>query len=278
MTEVAHLERAHYLLQSGLYFTETVALEGGSAYFSAGITEPEWNHAALLRAATPSDTVALLRQVEQLFTSRHLVPAVEVGPSSCAQDLSAILEERGYERLYRYAWLIAERDPGTKTFESDDRTSIREVRSQRDVEEFFSIFRATYPGDLESGYARAFARPRSRSSRYEVIHHLATVGGKPAAIATSIYGGSGAAQGLTGLYNLAVHPNHRRRGLGRLLTQVRVAEAGRRGHDAFLQTERGSVERWQRRNGFRLAFTTEGWARRSDAPAKTPTNLTVDDL
>ena len=262
--EAARLERAHYQLQSSLYFTEEVVLDGAFVYLADGILEPEWNHAALLQADSESATTAVLQRIEALFDHRRLPSAVEVGPASNAPGLTEQLADRGYERRYRYAWLGPDNEAssGQSVEDVEVDLEVRSVESEDDTAEedtaaLVEVFRATYPDELDPGYERAFQRGQSGDS--EVVHHLARSGSIPVAVASSIHGQSEEAKGVTGLYNLAVHPDWRRRGLGRHLTQLRVDEARHRGHQVFLQTERSAVESWQRRHGFRILFHTDGW-------------------
>lgn len=263
---VDHLERAHYVLQRSLYFTEDLELDGGTIYFAEGMSEPQWNHLARVHAESKATFEALLGSAEQVFRERGLAPAVEIGPSSRPADLRRPLADRGYELVYRYSWLVpSTMDPP----EVQPEIEIRTVTTQSEADAFFGVFQAVYPDDLESGYERALRKPSFTSPNCEVVHHLAICDGKPAAVATSLHepageandGANDEAGGVSGLYNLAVHPQFRRRGLGELLTRHRVAEARRRGNASiFLQTEREAVERWQRRHGFRTAFVTEGYA------------------
>lgn len=274
--DIARLERAHYRLQSCSYFTEAVDLDGAVAYLTEGISEPEWNHATFFAESTSKahTTTASLARIEAFYDARGLPPAVEIGPASRPRGLESRLSEWGFERRYRWAWLVpddapAAQGPSPGEIQNDDGSvEIHTVASgvasgdtaaARDVSDFLEVFRATYPGGLGSGYERALRR--SPSAGCDVVHRVARIGDRPVAVASSIHGRTGDARGVSGLYNLAVHPNWRRRGLGRLLTDVRVDEARRLGHRIFLQTERSTVTNWQRRHGFRLAFTTEGWVR-----------------
>ena len=261
---LARLERAHYQLQSSLYFTESVDLTGATAFFSNGISEAEWNHAALIHTVSARATASLMQRVESLFESRGLPAAVEFRPDNAPGVLCKLLADRHYERQYRYAWLVPGHavhiDSATRIGDVD----IVPVTGTEDKVAFLGILRAAYPRSLDSGYEEAVFR--SRLVENDVIHHLARIDGVEVAVASSIHGRVGDAQGVTGLYNLAVHPGWRRRGLGRKLTQFRVGEAQRFGHKVFLQVEDTAVENWQRRHGFRLLFRTEGWVRHGRRP------------
>lgn len=258
----ARLERAHYQLQRGLYFTEAVSLPGATAFFSAGITEPEWNHGSLLRAEDPSGTLVVLKQIESLFEARGLAAAVEIGPAASAPGLAKLFEDRGYERRYCYSWLVADQPAAALRDEAAaPGIEVRAVQSRSEAQAFFDVLQSAYSEELESGYSRAFEQLESSSPEADVAHYLAWSGSKPVAVGSSLRGIAGEASGVTGLYNLAVHPKWRGRGLGLLLTRLRLREARHRGHLALMQTERKALDSWRRRLGFQLAFRTEGWVR-----------------
>lgn len=276
----ADLERAHYRLQRRLYFTEAVDIAAGTGaratvFLADGMEDPEWNHAALL--AAPADGLSdLLDHLEEFFASRGRPAAVELGPSCgvIGEAWRSKLARRGYEAAYCYAWLVPESNAGPDRNGDPAEihpAEITRVESQADTDAYFGVFRAVYGDELDPGYERALRRPGPKDKesdedsehRVEVEHLLLRIGDAPAAVATALHD---LRSRVSGLYNLAVHPAWRRRGLGRRLTDERLRSARRRGHLAFLQTERRSVEDWQRRHGFELAFVTEGWVRRASAP------------
>ena len=260
-------ERAHYLLQSAVYLRERWDLSGVSLFGAEGIPDPEWNHAALV-ALAPADLSPRLAEIRELCRARGLPAAIATGPWSEPRGLERRLRARGFAPRFRHAWYLL--DPASlPAVEIPPGIELLVVRSAEQMRSFVETFESVYAVDLETGepdelapgYALAlwdsFGRPRPG---LEVVHYLATAAGKPAGAATSIHGREGSARGVSGLYNLAVRPEFRRRGLGAALVRRRAADALDRGQEiVFLQTERESVGRRLSGHGFERGFTTVGW-------------------
>ncbi len=139
---------------------------------------------------------------------------------------------------------------------------IRRVASAREMRRGIGVFEEVYGeaeqgGPLGEGYGRALWESYRRCAGGDRgVHYLAVVDGAPAAFASALHG-----EDACGLYNLAVLPAYRRRGLGGALTACRVADARKRGRRlAFAQTEHEEVERWQLRHGFAAGFETVGYS------------------
>jgi GNAT superfamily N-acetyltransferase len=282
-------EQAHYRLQSALFFRDRWDVPGalqlsppdprgarpGASLFSAGeITDPDWNHAGLV-ALDPARLGAMLALAKRYFHARGLPAAVAVSPFSEPRDLEARLVDLGFVPCFRHGWHFVGRRPGGRRPGSTpvpavalpDGSEIRAVANEGDMRAFVEVFETVYSVDLETGepeelprgYGQAllgsFREPRSD---VDVVHYLATVGGEPAGIATAIHG-----ETMSGLYNLAVLPGFRRRGLGGALVRRRALDALTRGREAvFLQTEGESVARRLVRHGFTKRFTTVGLVER----------------
>lgn len=246
--DLERAERAHYRLQAALYLTARRDLEGVSLFASPEIPDREWNHAALVDVAAAA-WPARLAEIRRFFDRRGLPPTVVVGPFSRPLDLAARLADAGFAPSFRHDWLFA---PNDAPPEAATDVEIAAVDGEARMDAFIDVFGAVYADDPEPGYARALWGSIRRAG---VVHYLATVEGRPAAVASALYGG-----GACGLYNLGVLPPYRRRGLGTALTARRLADARRRGDRlVFLQTERREVARWQRRNGLVPGFATTGW-------------------
>lgn len=256
-------ERAHYFLQSALFFRDRRDLSGASLFSAGEITDPDWNHAGLV-TIEPVHLAEMLDQARKYFHSRGLPAAVAVSPFSAPRDLALRLRHRGFAPNFRHTWHFAGPEEAVPAVELPAGFEIRVVESDEDMRSVVEVFDTVYAADLETGepveppkgYGTALdASFGARRAGLEVVHYLATAGGRPAGIATSIHG-----EAMSGLYNLAVLPGFRRRGLGGALVRRRAHDAIGRGQEAvFLQTERKEVERRLVRHGFTKAFTTLGF-------------------
>lgn len=269
-------EVAHYRLQAAMYFSKRLDLPWASLLFAEDIEDPEWNHAASLDlgpAASNGGFDPCLAEMRRHFEDRER-PLTIVGGPSCCPDLEQIPWRRlGFTSSFRQVWHFFQMEPiaavGLGSTGEIPGVDIAPVRGDEDMRAFLDVFESVYRVDLETGepetlapgYSRGLLRSfHQRHSDLEVVHYLATVNGRPAGVSTSVHGLAGEIRGISGLYNLAVHPDFRRRGLGGGMVRRRAADARALGQEiVFLQTERESVERRLPRHGFRRGFETEGW-------------------
>ena len=248
-------ERAHYRLQAALYLRRRRDLPGMSLFSAGEIPEPEWNHAALLDM-DDSDLGRGLDEARSFYRDRP--PTIAVSPFSRPADLPMRLRDEGFEPSFRHFWLVYA-GSAKPPVEAPAGIEIAVVDRPARMRAFVEVFETVYADDpeddvseLSPGYARALWASYRDGGR-GVVHYLATVGGRPAAVGTLLHG-----RGFGGLYNAAVLPAHRRRGLAAALTARRVAAALDRGaRVVFLQTE--ATEAWQCRHGFEPAFETVGF-------------------
>ncbi|HEX9736914.1 MAG TPA: GNAT family N-acetyltransferase [Thermoanaerobaculia bacterium] len=244
--ELARAERAHYRLHSALYLPERRDLAGVSLFASPTIPDPEWNHAALV-AVDAAAWPARLAEIRRFFERRGRPATVAVSPFSRPADLAARLAGAGFAPSFRHRWFFGRDDDAPEAS-----AAVEIVDGEERMSAFVDVFEAVFAEDPEPGYARALWRSWRHAT---VVHYLARVDGRPAGVASALH-----ARGACGLYNLAVLPSRRRRGLGTALTARRLADARRRGDRlVFLQTEPGAVARRQRRNGLAPGFETVGW-------------------
>lgn len=249
---------AHYRLQSALYLKERRDFPWGSVFFSEGIPDPEWNHAAALDLEAMDWDLA-----RELFRSRDLPLTLTLGPLT-----GLVWRKTGFESSFRQVWHFAHEPPGD-ALNLGEGVKIKEVCRETEMQAFLDVFTSVYSVDLETGESDPLAAGYARSLRrsfeesrddLRVVHYLATVGDRPAGVSTSIHGLTGEFRGISGLYNLAVHEGFRQQGLGGALVRRRAADARALGQEIiFLQTERASVERRLPRHGFVKGFVTEGW-------------------
>lgn len=259
-------EKAHYSLQSALFLRERRDLSGASLFSAGEIPDPEWNHAGLvtLDPAALAETLDLARE---FFHARGLPAAVAVSPASEPPDLEARLADHGFAPRFRHTWHFLSASDPVPAVELPGGFDVRVVESEGEMRDFVDVFERVYAVDLETGepdeatgYGQALLRSyREGRPGLRVVHYLATSADEPAGVATSIHG-----ETASGLYNLAVLPGFRRRGLGGALVRRRAADALALGRKTvFLQTERKPVERRLRRHGFTKGFTTVGFVEES---------------
>lgn len=260
-------ERAHYFLQSVLFLRDRRDLSGASLFSAGRVTDPEWNHAGLvdLDPALLPQTLELAREY---YHARGLRAAIVAGPFSQPADLARRLPGHGFATKFRHVWHFLGSGP-IPPARLDAGIEIRQVSGADEMRDFVNVFESVYSVDLETGeeteppegYREALEDSfRNDFPGVDVVHYLATAEGEPAGVATSIHCREGAFQGFSGLYNLAVRREFRRRGLGGALVRQRAVDAERRGQDVvFLQTERESVERRLGRHGFVKRMTTLGF-------------------
>jgi len=243
--------RAHYHLLTGLYVTERVDKAGYTLISGGEVEDPEWNHAGLLRLP-PEAVSGALEAIAGWFKARGRPSVVAISPATRPVALGEQLASRGWRPVFRHRWLTwtgpllpAPLPPAV---------TIQPVTDAADQDAFLAVFTATYGGEDLTGYATAFARGGAPPSGVRIVYVLARINGVPAGVATVA-----AWRGTAGLYNLAVHPRFRRRGLGAALTRWRIAWAHESGcNNVFLQTERDTVRRWQQGRGFEPLFEITG--------------------
>lgn len=265
-------EAAHYRLLSALYFKERQDLPWASVFFAKNIPDPEWNHAAALdlesERSSPEEAEARINELRDLFRSRGLPLTLAVGPLTRPIWPATNWQNLGFEPYFRQVWHFAQQEPEAP-LELSQAIAIKEVRQESEMQAFLDVFASVYAVDLETGepetlpagYAPSLLRSFQETHKdLRVVHYLATVEGRPAGVSTSIHGLAGEIQGISGLYNLAVHSDFRRQGLGGALVRRRAADARALGQEIiFLQTERESVERRLPQHGFAKGFVTRGW-------------------
>lgn len=265
LTTLRRAERAHYALQCHLYLDGHQKLPGAVCFAADNISEPEWNHAALLEL-TPETLDDGLAEIRTFYAARGLPPSLAVAPWSAPRDLPERLAARGFAPSFRHNWFFYQ--VAEAAVDEAAGVVIERVRTRGELDAALDVFRAVYENmgePLEEGYARAFERSFDETSaEIEAAHYLAWVDGEPVGVATALHGppddSESEARGASGLYNLAVLESFRRRGVGTALTARRAVDTRSRGHDlVFLQTEREVIERWQGRRGLTAGFSTVGY-------------------
>lgn len=171
--------------------------------------------------------------------------------------LSALLEDRGWIRIFQQCWLTAPAREGALPAVAG--VALREVANREDLEGLVATFEAIHGGGLswESALRKGLFSAGRRREGAQVHHLVAVANGEVVGIGSVV-----GVDGIAGLYNLAVRRDWRRRGVGRALTVARQQlAADLRCDRVLLLTDRRRVAAWHERNGFREEFRLDGWCR-----------------
>ncbi|MEM8961317.1 MAG: GNAT family N-acetyltransferase [Acidobacteriota bacterium] len=252
-----------------LYHPDQIDASSALLVDHPSIDDPAACHGAIIRCDEGEDD-AMLARVESFCRERGRCPAVMIDPGTCPVDLTERLRGRGWRRSFGYRWLYGNLDPHEASApRGDESVVIAEIESRHDLESFLELYRAGFSLSttgsrqlVAEGWMAAVRQSVGRRCAGVTVRHLvarARRGGateEALGIASIIVTDDGEA----GLFNLAVGPEYRGRGVGRRLTDYRLALARSLGSElVFLQTEDDAVHRWQRAAGFVEAFVTTAW-------------------
>ncbi len=202
--------------------TVTERVDGGWVLRATpGLDRGRSNHALTpCRSLSESEIPDAIARVEA-FASRHEIPAgIQVSPLSLHGALQAELDRRGWGTRWPVLVLSASRSPEVW---SDPGLDASMVRADHATPEWLAAWARCEPGRDVAAHARTvFPRLAGRAT-FARLEDDAAVG-----IAVE-------ADGLVGLFCLAVDPARRRAGLGTGL--VRVLLAGSAAEVAYLQVE-----------------------------------------
>lgn len=245
------LEDWHYAAQRRLFAEEIVVTSDMTLIAAGPIPEPEWNHVGRLRlGAEPLETA--LARAWAFLDARGRRRVVVLTPHSEPAALAPRLRALGLQPVFEHDWLVWGQDRAP-TPRCPAGVAVEPIADRSELEAMIKVFEGVYQdGTLSPGYGQALRRSFAAEG---VTHYLARLRGRPVGAATTVRVGPAAA-----LYNLAVRDEARGLGIGRLLTDLRVAQALEEGAQvAFLQTEAASVARWQQASGFVAVFTATGF-------------------
>jgi len=248
-------KNAHYLLQTGAYFSSIHDLRGAQATFSDKVPDFIWNHAARI-SVSPDEVSGLIERVIHFYVEHDRLPCLYLSPMTRPTDLGQELVNRGFEVQDEEAWMFyvagrpapVETPPGFR---------IELIERQEQMKAFVRVFNEAYE-DIDPGYGEALEREfQATRPRQKVIHHYLGLLGNEAVGVASLY--SSGRYG--GIYNVGTVPEHRRRGIGSSLTLRAVDDSFSLGTNViFLQAEKGTdVERLYSHLGFTTSFVRQGY-------------------
>ncbi len=227
------------------------------------LEDVEWNRLRMVTAPGDDLRLWLKRGLSALGTG-----CVEIGPADPPQ-LEASLAGWRFAPAFEHRWILLPVPPALPSLHGDspDGMIIHPV-SPRRREDFISTFHQGFSSDdrghLGQGWDRALRRLLSTRSKAwkvshpspQLVHCIAYLAGEAAGVASL-----GVLGNLAGLYNLAVPPRFRHRGVANALMRHRLRLAGELGaRTAFLQTDTDGVYRWHRRHGYLSGPVVRGWA------------------
>lgn len=197
--------------------------------------------------APDRDVEAAISEAEAWFQARGLPPRFKLTDGACAPaDLDQRLAARGYAPTKETLVML-----GPTGGQGSDRVEI----STAPDDAFEAVFTVT-AGDPEDGRERLETLRRipapARFARLDIDS-------APAAIGASAIGG-----GFAGIFGMRTAPDHRRKGLARLVLRALLAEASTLSADrAWLQVEADNAPAIQLyvNEGFAPAYRYRYWAR-----------------
>lgn len=258
----AILQAADDALMSRMYMPRSRRLGPLRLASHPALLDPEWNRMRVLENS--SDLEAWVRRGVAELSSGGRYCSVEVGPSDAG--LEEKLRAWNFRLAFRHDWIVLdlETTPGPEHFDAQNMVEVRPV-GRESIDAFISVFHRGFAsdddGNLGDSWNRAVRSMLESSigtgARHEprMLHFLAFSQGQAVGVATLGITGS-----LAGLYNLAVSPRFRKRGIARQLMAHRLREAKALGATtAFLQAEDEPVYRWHLRSGYRAGPVVCGW-------------------
>lgn len=274
MTDVpwARLQKANDALMSRQYLPESRRLGPLRLAWHPKLGESEWNRIRVVEEAPHLETWL---RVGLDHLKPHGGGCVEVGPESSSQ-LRQILRRALFRPLFRHAWVLYDTAPQARgNLPEPDSHPAMDAAPELEIVElpeasdddfrrlFEQGFAAATPHGLEANWDRALTSILQQEAisecplygRTQCVHCVASWQGEAVAVASL-----GVHRGLAGLYNLAVLPRFRSRGIGRALTHYRLHRAhGLGAPTAFLQTREPRVLQWHLHLGARPGAVVSGW-------------------
>lgn len=250
-------EKAHYDFQLGMFFTERVNRRNYTLLFNKYIADPYWNYATQIMVPRNRIT-GFLEDVEGYYKQRSRSPSCYVTPWTRPKNLGLLLGSR-YRLAYKEAWMFYDREE--QKIPLPPNVAVEEIGSLEEFHVFLDVFDRSYDeaspyGKLEPGYVRSL---RESWGKKKARYFLALYDDHPAGVGTLHCDGR-----FAELNGLGVLPEYRGKGIGAVLSNVRVVEAKRLGAEtSFLQTEAGSaLEPWHKKRGFRTRFVAFGYVKK----------------
>jgi GNAT superfamily N-acetyltransferase len=256
INEYQTVERAHYIMQLGSYFTELVDNDGIRYAFTSKLADVWYNQAygIDLTRCDLSQTMEMIRRVHE---ERRRIPCIYFNVDSMNAGTAQGLLSLGYESFEREAWMSF---PAAKRVDhalANSRIRVSNVVTAKDAERFAAVYREGLPGpEVEKYVAACLEGWRLCPPLIRVELLIATVDGEDAGMTTLVIFGR-----YAGVYAVATLPRFRKLGIARALNAHVIEMARSEGCDhIFLQTVEGEAsEEVFRRIGYEKRFVRVGY-------------------
>jgi len=254
--DLKKIEKAHYKVQKGVFFSVKKKISGATLLWSDKITDAFWNYACLINAKRPEE---LIKEVIEFYKSKNRKPAFYLTPWTKPKNFETILQNQGFKLAYKDAWQVY---TGSKEINSPANLEIKEVKTPEEkrvfIETFNKAFSGENPGDPYGALPKEYGETAKLSFRKRYWkNYIVYSDNSPVATGSLAISGKFAA-----IYSIGTHPNFRKKGFGTVIVNFCTKKAWEAGCEfIFLQTVKDSYnEKLYNKLGFETAFIGICWA------------------
>lgn len=255
-------------LMGRMYFSDQLRLGPLYLAWNPLLREPEWRRIRILDDAP--DLQEQLGEAMARLTGDGEGCSIEIDPQAPA-DLAGRLETWGFSPRFPHRWFLWDLPhpltaSGSVADDDGPDLGVRALEGDT-VETFVALYHQGFTSDDGGHFGAPWdavvrrmlaVEPTTTSDdgRPLHLHHVIAFLGDRAAGVASL----GVLGDTAGLYNLAVPPRYRHRGVARLLMRERLRRAHQLGaRVAYLQAEDESVDRWHRRTATHAGPVVNRW-------------------
>ncbi len=263
-TTVRRTERAHYLMQLSVYFSELSDVPG-VRFASTHRFADTWYNQAYDVVCADHETGDVVHTIRRYLEARNRLPCVYLTPAVQPASFADRLADHGFVEFEREAWMFANPAGNIAPATAAAELTVEQVSSDTTLAAFTRVYRNAFPGPEVEQYVRAVADGRRQGSPLvDTSLFLACCRGEPAGILSLYCLGR-----YAGIYDVATAEQFRRQGIARALLRHAALHARRQGCDCvFLQTVAGEAgERAFARAGYETCYIRRGFVPRNAAAA-----------
>ena len=258
-------EDYHYKFQLGCYFSGVKKDKNTLFLWNDRIEDSYWNFATKINV-DKKFLNELIKEIVTFYKAKNRQPAIYFTPFTNPKNLPAIAKKFGFKSEYKDVWMFYER--GKPKVMMPQNFVIKQAKTKEEMKTFVDIFNQAYSGvtpeepygALPKEYGECLLGSFGKLQKdKKVVHYLGILNNKPVGVTTLIFSG-----GFSCIYNVGTIPNHRKKGIGSVLSLNAVADSIKKNAKIiFLQTEQGSFnEKYYTRLGFSPKFIGEGFVLR----------------
>jgi len=253
--ELQEIEKEHYKVQLGVFFTRQKDIRGATLFWNDQITDFYWNYANLVDAEQHD---VLIENIIDYYEARNRKPAINVTPWTKSKGLEQRLRALGFSVKYQQSWQIYKGEP----VESLANRDIREVKTADEMQTFVRTFEKAFsgaPGDPYGHLPKTYGETVLLSFGKRFWQNY-LVFDKEKPVAT---GGIAIDGKYAGIYSVGTDPSFRRKGAGTDIVKFLTKKALENNCEViFLQTMRNSYnEQFYNNLGFKTEFIGNRWVR-----------------